>query len=147
MMCVTMSASPSTTTAASPSRFVTRGALGKSRGATTTTMATARGRVACAAAAASKPWKARDCRLVLEDGSVWPGKAFGAQGTQVGEVVFNTSLSGYVDDARARALGFERERAFKRERARGGVSRARARDRAMCDDARWWSTRWVVGVW
>lgn len=118
MMCMTMSASPS--------RFVTRGALGKSRGATTM-MATARGRVACAAAAASKPWKARDCRLVLEDGSVWPGKAFGAQGTQVGEVVFNTSLSGYVDDARARALGFERERAFKRERARGGVSRAHAR--------------------
>ena len=31
--------------------------------------------------AAEKPWKPSDCRLVLEDGSVWPGQAFGAQGT------------------------------------------------------------------
>ena len=60
-----------------------------------TASAKARGRVA-AHAAAVKPWKANDCKLVLEDGSVWPGKAFGAKGTQVGEVVFNTSLSGYV---------------------------------------------------
>jgi len=46
--------------------------------------------------AAAKPWKSSDCRLVLEDGSVWRGKSFGATGTQVGEVVFNTSLTGYV---------------------------------------------------
>lgn len=37
-----------------------------------------------------------DARLVLEDGSVWKAKSFGASGTQVGEVVFNTSLTGYV---------------------------------------------------
>ena len=46
--------------------------------------------------AAAKPWKTTDCRLVLEDGSIWRGKSFGATGTQVGEVVFNTSLTGYV---------------------------------------------------
>ena len=38
-----------------------------------------------------------DARLVLEDGSVWPGKAFGATDDQVGEVVFNTSLTGYQE--------------------------------------------------
>ncbi len=36
-------------------------------------------------------------RLALEDGSVWPGTAFGAAGTRVGEVVFNTSLTGYQE--------------------------------------------------
>ncbi|KAL0343134.1 UNVERIFIED_CONTAM: Carbamoyl-phosphate synthase small chain, chloroplastic, partial [Sesamum angustifolium] len=41
-----------------------------------------------------KPWKVSDARLVLEDGSVWRAKSFGASGTQVGEVVFNTSLTG-----------------------------------------------------
>ena len=47
--------------------------------------------------AISKPWDIqKPCKLVLEDGSVWQGKAFGAEGTKVGEVVFNTSLSGYV---------------------------------------------------
>jgi carbamoyl-phosphate synthase small subunit len=35
--------------------------------------------------------------LVLEDGSVWPGKSFGAKGTCLGEVVFNTSLTGYQE--------------------------------------------------
>ena len=46
--------------------------------------------------AISKPWDVqKPCKLVLEDGSVWQGKAFGADGTKVGEVVFNTSLSGY----------------------------------------------------
>lgn len=35
-----------------------------------------------------------DARLVLEDGSIWRAKSFGASGTQVGEVVFNTSLTG-----------------------------------------------------
>ncbi len=36
-------------------------------------------------------------RLVLEDGSVWHGAAFGASGTRLGEVVFNTSLTGYQE--------------------------------------------------
>ena len=43
-----------------------------------------------------RPWKVSDARLVLEDGSIWKAKSFGASGTQVGEVVFNTSLTGYV---------------------------------------------------
>ena len=47
--------------------------------------------------AEGKPWKPSDCRLVLEDGSVWPGMAFGAKGTVLGEVVFNTSLTGYQE--------------------------------------------------
>ncbi|MDS1029383.1 glutamine-hydrolyzing carbamoyl-phosphate synthase small subunit [Bacillota bacterium LX-D] len=33
--------------------------------------------------------------LVLEDGSVFSGKAFGCQGKRIGEVVFNTSMTGY----------------------------------------------------
>uniref|UniRef100_A0A6M2ELY6 Carbamoyl phosphate synthase small chain, chloroplastic n=1 Tax=Populus davidiana TaxID=266767 RepID=A0A6M2ELY6_9ROSI len=44
-----------------------------------------------------RPWKTSDARLVLEDGSVWRAKSFGARGTQVGEVVFNTSLTGYQE--------------------------------------------------
>ncbi|XP_078428666.1 carbamoyl phosphate synthetase A [Wolffia australiana] len=47
--------------------------------------------------AAGKPWKTSDARLVLEDGSIWKAKSFGARGTQVGEVVFNTSLTGYQE--------------------------------------------------
>ncbi|KAL6764263.1 class I glutamine amidotransferase-like protein [Haematococcus lacustris] len=50
-----------------------------------------------ASAAASKPWKKKYCRLVLEDGSVWWGSSFGAKGTEVAEVVFNTSMSGYQE--------------------------------------------------
>ncbi|KZV17306.1 carbamoyl-phosphate synthase small chain, chloroplastic-like [Dorcoceras hygrometricum] len=46
---------------------------------------------------AERPWKLADARLVLEDGSVWRAKSFGATGTQVGEVVFNTSLTGYQE--------------------------------------------------
>jgi carbamoyl-phosphate synthase small subunit len=44
-----------------------------------------------------RPWKISDARLVLEDGSIWKAKSFGASGTQVGEVVFNTSLTGYQE--------------------------------------------------
>lgn len=44
-----------------------------------------------------RPWKIYDARLVLEDGSIWMAKSFGASGTQVGEVVFNTSLTGYQE--------------------------------------------------
>jgi carbamoyl-phosphate synthase small subunit len=36
-------------------------------------------------------------RLALEDGSVWQGQAFGAVGRQVGEVVFNTGMTGYQE--------------------------------------------------
>ena len=36
-------------------------------------------------------------RLALEDGSLWVGRGFGATGTQVGEVVFNTSMTGYQE--------------------------------------------------
>jgi carbamoyl-phosphate synthase small subunit len=35
--------------------------------------------------------------LVLEDGSVFRGKAIGAEGRAVGEVVFNTALTGYQE--------------------------------------------------
>lgn len=35
--------------------------------------------------------------LVLEDGSLWPGDGFGWIGDAVGEVVFNTSLTGYQE--------------------------------------------------
>lgn len=48
-------------------------------------------------AATGSPFKPKDCRLVLEDGSVWKGLSFGAKGTEVGEVVFNTSLTGYQE--------------------------------------------------
>ncbi|XP_024539687.1 carbamoyl-phosphate synthase small chain, chloroplastic [Selaginella moellendorffii] len=44
-----------------------------------------------------RPWKTKDTRLVLQDGSVWNGKSFGASGTQVGEVVFNTAMTGYQE--------------------------------------------------
>ncbi len=36
-------------------------------------------------------------RLVLEDGSCWEGVALGAQGRVFGEVVFNTSMTGYQE--------------------------------------------------
>jgi len=35
--------------------------------------------------------------LLLEDGTVFEGKAFGAQGSKCGEVVFNTSMTGYQE--------------------------------------------------
>lgn len=39
----------------------------------------------------------RPAILVLEDGSIFRGTAFGAEGHSVGEVVFNTSLTGYQE--------------------------------------------------
>jgi carbamoyl-phosphate synthase small subunit len=36
-------------------------------------------------------------KLALEDGSVFVGKSFGATGTSAGEVVFNTSMTGYQE--------------------------------------------------
>ncbi|CAN1844598.1 Carbamoyl-phosphate synthase small chain, chloroplastic [Linum perenne] len=52
---------------------------------------------AAAVGVVERPWKTSDARLVLEDGSVWKAKSFGATGTQVGEVVFNTSMTGYQE--------------------------------------------------
>ena len=43
------------------------------------------------------PWAVPDARLALQDGSVWSGKAFGAGGNEVAEVVFNTSITGYQE--------------------------------------------------
>ncbi|HOJ72522.1 MAG TPA: glutamine-hydrolyzing carbamoyl-phosphate synthase small subunit [Phycisphaerae bacterium] len=39
----------------------------------------------------------RVCKLALEDGTVYTGEAFGAEGTHDGEVCFNTSLTGYQE--------------------------------------------------
>ncbi|MDI7275155.1 MAG: glutamine-hydrolyzing carbamoyl-phosphate synthase small subunit [Anaerolineae bacterium] len=38
-----------------------------------------------------------DALLALEDGTLFAGRSFGARGERVGEVVFNTSLSGYQE--------------------------------------------------
>ena len=35
--------------------------------------------------------------LLLEDGKSFTGEAFGARGTRVGEVVFNTAMTGYQE--------------------------------------------------
>uniref|UniRef100_A0A7S3E1U0 Carbamoyl phosphate synthase arginine-specific small chain n=1 Tax=Chloropicon laureae TaxID=464258 RepID=A0A7S3E1U0_9CHLO len=70
-------------------------APGKVRGSPAASKAASRG-VRCSA---SKPWKENDARLVLENGDVYPGYAFGHTGdkTYVAEVVFNTSLTGYQE--------------------------------------------------
>src|SRR4051794_12132482 len=39
----------------------------------------------------------RQAKLALEDGTVFTGRAFGAAGTTEGEVVFNTSMTGYQE--------------------------------------------------
>ncbi|UUZ85589.1 hypothetical protein LJK88_20025 [Paenibacillus sp. P26] len=36
-------------------------------------------------------------RLLLEDGTLFTGKSFGAEGDSVGEVVFNTGITGYQE--------------------------------------------------
>src|SRR5262244_3301070 len=40
---------------------------------------------------------ARLAKLALEDGTVYTGRAFGAAGERAGEVVFNTSMTGYQE--------------------------------------------------
>src|SRR5213080_4017240 len=40
---------------------------------------------------------AQTAKLALEDGTVFTGRAFGASGTTEGEVVFNTSMTGYQE--------------------------------------------------
>lgn len=37
------------------------------------------------------------CKLALEDGTIFTGRSFGATGTRTGEVVFNTSMTGYQE--------------------------------------------------
>ncbi len=39
----------------------------------------------------------KQAKLALEDGTVYTGRAFGAEAESVGEVVFNTSLTGYQE--------------------------------------------------
>jgi carbamoyl-phosphate synthase small subunit len=43
------------------------------------------------------PWERTRALLVLEDGTVFRGYAFAGQGRALGEVVFNTSMSGYQE--------------------------------------------------
>src|SRR5437868_13550501 len=38
-------------------------------------------------------------RLILEDGTVYDGESFGSTDNAIGEVVFNTSLTGYQEIA------------------------------------------------
>src|SRR5438093_1530 len=35
--------------------------------------------------------------LALEDGTTWPGEAFGAIGERPGEIIFNTAMTGYQE--------------------------------------------------
>src|SRR5690606_28502974 len=53
----------------------------------------ARGRVRARMALLSKPHSV----LALEDGTVYKGYAFGSRGKSVGEIVFNTSMTGYQE--------------------------------------------------
>jgi len=39
----------------------------------------------------------KSAKLGLENGAVFSGRAFGASGTSEGEVVFNTSMTGYQE--------------------------------------------------
>ena len=43
------------------------------------------------------PDSPRIAKLALEDGAVFTGRVFGAEGTSEGEVVFNTSMTGYQE--------------------------------------------------
>ena len=43
------------------------------------------------------PAERREALLFLEDGSVFRGRGFGFRGTAVGELVFNTSMTGYQE--------------------------------------------------
>ena len=43
------------------------------------------------------PTTSRDAILLLEDGNVFTGKAFGKIGTTSGEICFNTGMTGYQE--------------------------------------------------
>ncbi|WP_244083066.1 glutamine-hydrolyzing carbamoyl-phosphate synthase small subunit [Desulforhabdus sp. TSK] len=45
----------------------------------------------------TSPWKRRKAMLLLEDGVLFKGYAFAGQGYALGEVVFNTSMTGYQE--------------------------------------------------
>ncbi|MGB7346191.1 MAG: glutamine-hydrolyzing carbamoyl-phosphate synthase small subunit [Pirellulaceae bacterium] len=45
----------------------------------------------------SKPAKMAPVKLALEDGTVYTGESFGADGEVTGEVVFNTAMTGYQE--------------------------------------------------
>lgn len=45
----------------------------------------------------TSPWKRTKALLLLEDGAVFKGYAFAGQGRALGEVVFNTSMTGYQE--------------------------------------------------
>ncbi len=45
----------------------------------------------------SPPWKRTKAILLLEDGAIFRGYAFAGQGRALGEVVFNTSMTGYQE--------------------------------------------------
>jgi carbamoylphosphate synthase small subunit len=51
--------------------------------------------------------------LVLADGSVYKGFAFGATGTAIGEVVFNTGMTGYQEVLRGADCDFYLSRTRK----------------------------------
>ena len=42
------------------------------------------------------PYK-KNAKLVLSNGIVFPGFSFGSSGTTVGEIVFNTGMTGYQE--------------------------------------------------
>ena len=44
----------------------------------------------------SNPYK-KNAKLVLSNGITFPGFSFGASGTAVGEIVFNTGMTGYQE--------------------------------------------------
>jgi len=44
----------------------------------------------------NKPYK-KNAKLVLSNGIIFPGFSFGASGTAVGEIVFNTGMTGYQE--------------------------------------------------
>ena len=46
---------------------------------------------------ASPPSSPPRALLALEDGTLWPGQRCGATGETTGEIVFNTSLTGYQE--------------------------------------------------
>ena len=39
----------------------------------------------------------KNAKLVLSNGNVFPGFFFGASGTAIGEIVFNTGMTGYQE--------------------------------------------------
>jgi carbamoyl-phosphate synthase small subunit len=45
----------------------------------------------------SDPTKAERASLVLADGTIFPGRPFGARGTTIGEAVFTTTMTGYQE--------------------------------------------------